>query len=73
MTTGHIDEQKLRRETLENDLSVRQQQSGTFHAFALADVAAEMQGRHGADPEDIRRALCRDNSGAALDLSAESP
>jgi hypothetical protein len=36
--------------------------------------------QHGADPEDIRRALCRDNCGlalgplaAALDLLVESP
>jgi hypothetical protein len=38
--------QAERRVVVENDLSVRQRQSGTFHAFAIAD--AEMQGRHAA-------------------------
>jgi hypothetical protein len=35
----------------------------------VRDAAAIILGfalQHGADPEDIRRALCRDNSGVAL-------
>jgi len=43
--TSYADEQRERREVLNNDRLVRQRQGDTFHSRAVADAAMELGGR----------------------------
>jgi hypothetical protein len=45
--TSHSDEQKLRRETADNDRKVREQEPATMHEFAMAEANIEL-GRYSA-------------------------